>query len=186
MRASPRFAWGGVRAADGGVKLFAAVIHDPSVSSAVCLQPPRRRHLPSFAATTWTHLPEGGYRIANPRLDRPQSETVKPRTVSRAKYLQGVSAVSASDLPVTGLHSKTSFSSIPAFSAISATRFDCRRRRVADAVGSLETPALRHAHPPRAGDRRLRTIDGADMAVIFLPATSEVMPPNLSISQVVV
>src|SRR5229473_3498891 len=84
--------------------------------------------LPSFAAPAWTHLSEDGYRIANPRLDCPQSETVKLRTVSRAKYLQGVSAVSASDLPVTGLHSKTSFPSIPAFSAISATRFDCRQQ----------------------------------------------------------
>src|ERR1700737_1467758 len=108
--------------------------------------------LPSFAATAWTHLPEGGYRSSNRRLDCPQSETVNLRTVSRAKYLQGISAISASDLPVTRLHSKTSFPSIPAFSAISATRFDCRRRRVADTAGSPGTPARRPAHPPRAGD----------------------------------
>jgi hypothetical protein len=86
-----------------------------------------------------------------PASGLPPSETVKLRTVSRAKYLQGVSAVSASDLPVTG-HSKTSFPSIPAFSAISATRFDCRRRRVADTAGRPGTPARRPAHPPRAGD----------------------------------
>src|SRR6266849_3790369 len=57
---------------------------------------------PSYA-TAWTHLPEGGYRSSNPRLDCRQSETVKLRTVARAKYLQGISAISASDLPVTGL-----------------------------------------------------------------------------------
>ena len=35
---------------------------------------------------------------------------MKLRTISRAKYLQGVSAVSASDVPVTGLYSRSSFS----------------------------------------------------------------------------
>src|SRR5713226_2584563 len=116
----------------------------------------------------------------------PQSETVKLRTVSRAKYLHGISAVSASDLPVTGLHSKTSFPSIPAFSAISATRFDCRQRRVADTAGSPGTPARRPAHPPRAGDRRLRTIDGADVAVILLPGDGGNHTADLSISQAIV
>jgi hypothetical protein len=76
---------------------------------------------------------EGGYRIANPRLDCPQSETVKPRTVSRVKYLQGISAISASDLPVTGRHSKTSFPSISAFSATVLT---------VDSVGLLALLAL--------------------------------------------
>jgi hypothetical protein len=164
MRTSPRFAWGGVRAADGGGKLFAAMIHDPAVASAAWLQAARRRHLPSFAATAWTHLPEGGYRIANPRLDGPQSETV-----NRGQFLEQSICREFPQFPQAICQSRGSAPSIPAFSAISAARFDCRRRRVADTAGS---PGRRHDATPirqKRGDRRLRTIDGADMAVILLP-----------------
>jgi hypothetical protein len=154
-------------------------VYDPSVGVG-------RRHLPSFAATVWTHLPEGGYRITNPRLDCPQSETVKPRTVSRVKYLQGISAISASDLPITGLPPKPRFHQFPHF-----PQFPLPVLTV-DSVGLLALLAVRGRRhdappiPPRAEGRRLRTIDGADRAVILLPGYGENHTANLSISQAVV
>ncbi len=173
MRASPRFAWGGVRAADGGVKLFAAMIHDPSGPSG---------HLPSFAATAWTHLPEGGYALRTRVWTAPQSETVKLRTVSRAKYLQGISAISASDLPITGRHSKPCFHQFPHF-----PQFPLPVLTV-DGVGLptlLAVRGRRHDATP-IRQERLRTIDGADMAVILLPGDGGNHTARLSTSQVIV
>jgi len=59
--------------------------------------------LPPYDATAWTHLPEVGIALRTGVWTAPQSETVKLRTVSRAKYLQGISAISASDLPISAM-----------------------------------------------------------------------------------
>jgi hypothetical protein len=133
MRASPRFAWGGgPKGRRGQAHLF------------------RHSRPLSFAATAWTHLPEGGYRIANPLC-----------------LVKAVSAVSASDMAIGGgktLEAETLIvgAGQPKVKFPTFPPVIWRQRRVAGTAGIPGTPARRHVPPPKAGCRRLRTIDGAD------------------------
>src|SRR3984893_6294600 len=116
----------------------------------------------------------------------PLGETAKLRTVSRAKSPQGVSASFRRFPPRRAVVEKAAISEgleLPALPALSA-------RHLATAsgcgtAGSPGTPARRHVPPPRAGCRRLRTIDGADHGGNPCAGCGGNHPTNLSESQAI-